>query len=126
MAIAEGKPVVPGTPDNFNQLRDEISKLSKNLDVEGQLTAFRNSIQVLGGDRRISNAHYYLLELDPSAGKVTIKSYSQTQLAVASADYMTLEKRIGNDNRDAVLVSADSIEALKLPFPNYYLDTDIF
>ncbi len=126
MAISEGKPIVPGTPDNYNELRVEISSLSKTLDVEGHLTTFRNSIEVLGGERRVSNAHYYLLELDPSAGRVIIKAYSQTQLATASADYMTLERRIVNDNRDAVLVSADSIEALKLAFPNYYLDTDIF
>lgn len=39
---------------------------------------------------------------------------------------MTLEKRIANDNRDAVLVSADSIEALKFAFPNYYLDAEYF
>jgi hypothetical protein len=38
---------------------------------------------------------------------------------------MTLEKRL-DVNKDAVLVSAESIEALKLAFPNYYLDTDIF
>jgi ppGpp synthetase/RelA/SpoT-type nucleotidyltranferase len=126
MAIAEGKPNVPGTTDDFNELRKEITFLSKTLDVEGHLTAYRDSIQVLGADRRLSNAHYYLLELDPAAGRVIIKSYTQTQLATASLDYMTLEKRITNDNRDAVLVSADSIEALKLAYPNYYLDTDIF
>lgn len=126
MAIAEGKPVVPDTPDNFNELKKEISSLANMLDVEGHLTAFRKSIEVLGGDKRISNAHYYLLELDPSAGRVIIKAYAQTQLATASADYMTLEKRIANDNRDAVLVSADSVEALRLAFPNYYLDADFF
>ncbi len=126
MAITEGKPTVPGTPTTLTELRIEINSLSTLLDVVGHLTTFRNSIEVLGGDRRISNAHYYLLELDPSAGRVIIKTYSQTQLATASADYMTLEKRITNDNRDAVLVSADSIEALRLAFPNYYLDTDLF
>ncbi len=126
MAITEGKPIVPNTPDDPIELRKEIIYLSNKLDVEGHLTAFRNSIQVLGSDMKISNAHYYLLELDPAAGRVIIKSYTQNQLSVASVDYMTLEKRINNENRDAVLVSADSIEALKLAFPNYYLDTDIF
>jgi hypothetical protein len=46
-------------------------------------------------------------------------------LTVASSDYITLEKRIG-EGKDAVLVSADSIEALRLAFPNYYLDTNLF
>lgn len=124
MAIAEGKPIVPGTPDNINDLKAEIIVLSNHLDVEGHLTTFRDSIQVLSSDG--VDGHYYLLELDPSAGHVIVKSYTQTQLATASSDYITLEKRIANDNRDAVLVSADSVEALRLAFPNYYLDTDLF
>ena len=126
MAIEEGKPIVPNTPDNFVALRTEITRLAEFLNVDGHLTAFRKSIEILGGDKRITNAHYYLLELDPTAGRIIIKSYAQTQLATASSDYLTLEKRIANDNRNAVLVSAESIEALKLAFPNYYLDTDIF
>ncbi|MBS1777849.1 MAG: RelA/SpoT domain-containing protein [Bacteroidetes bacterium] len=127
MAITEGKPTVPNTPLDIDALRSEITLLSKKLDVEGHLTTFRNSIEVLGGgDRRASRSHYYLLELDASAGRVYIKAYSQTQLATASADYIAIEKRIANDNRDAVLVSADSIDALKLAYPNYYLDTDLF
>ncbi|ALD20978.1 RelA/SpoT domain-containing protein [Hymenobacter sp. DG25A] len=126
MAISEGKPTVPDTPDDIKQLRQEITRLANKLDVVGHLTTFRKSIEVLGGERRLSNAHYYLIELDPAAGRVIIKSYAQTQLATASADYLLLEKRIANDTRDAVLVSADSVEALKLAFPNYYLDADFF
>ncbi len=126
MAISEGKPIVPDTPDDIDELRSEITALAKALNVEEHLITFRNSIQVLSGEQRISNAYYYLLELDPSAGRVMIRAYTQTQLDIASSDYLTIEKRISNDNRNAVLVSANSIEALKLAFPNYYLDTDIF
>lgn len=126
MAITEGKTTVPGTPIHFDELKEEIHYLSLKLNVFGHLTAFRKSIMVLGDDKPISNAHYYLLELDAENGRVRIKPYTQTQLSIASEDYMVLEKRIANDNRDAVLVSADSIEALKLAFPNYYLDADLF
>lgn len=125
MAITEGKPIVPGTSEDIGELRSEISYLSRKLEVEKHLTTFRESIQVLASNRKIKNAYYYLLELDPAMGRVIIKEYSQNQLKTASADYMTLEKRI-TDKRDAVLVSADSIEALRLAYPNYYLDTDIF
>jgi hypothetical protein len=125
MAIEEGKPIVSGTPSDVNELRSEIIALSAKLDVDEHLTAYRDTIEVLSSGNT-TNAHYYLLELDPYEGRVIIKSYSQTQLATASSDYLTLEKRIINDRRDAVLVSADSVEALKLAFPNYYLDTDLF
>jgi hypothetical protein len=126
MAITEGKPSVPNTPEDINTLREEISQLANLLDVEGHLTAFRTSLTVIGGDRKVFNAHYYLLELDASARNINIKAYTQNQLAQASADYLTLEKRIIDDNKDVVLVSADSIDALKLAYPNYYLDTELF
>lgn len=126
MAISEGKPTVPDTSENIAELKKEINFLSRKLEVEKHLTAFRKSIEVLTSDRRINNAYYYLLELDPTAGRVIIKAYSQNQLKTASKDYVTLERRISNDKRDAVLVSADSIDALRLAYPNYYLDTDIF
>jgi len=125
MAIIEGKPTVPGTSENETELREEIMELAQKLDVEGHLTAFRESIEVIG-QKSTKGAHYFLLELDPVKKRITIKPYTQTQLITASRDYMTLEKRILNDNRDAVLVSADSIESLKLAFPNYYLDTEYF
>lgn len=125
MAILEGKPIVPGTSQDFDELTEEIRYLAEKLDVEGHLTTFRQSIEVIG-EKRIPNAHYYLLELNPYERKVTIKPYSHTQLDIASSDYLTLERRIYDDNRDAVLVSADSIESLKLAFPNYYLDTEYF
>ncbi len=126
MAITEGKPIVPGTTEDFSQLRKEISDLAAELDIEGHLTAFQKSIQVLSGENRIPNAHYYLMELDPGAGSVRIKAYTQTQLDIASADYTIFERRAAFTNRDVVLVSADSLEALKLAFPNYYLDSEKF
>jgi len=125
MAIKEGKPTVPGTSENYQILKNEITELANKLDVEGHLTTFRESIEVIG-QKYTKGAHYFLLELDPVRKRVTIKPYTQTQLVTASLDYVTLEKRILNDNRDAVLVSADSIESLKLAFPNYYLDTEYF
>jgi len=126
IAISEGKPTVPGTSENINELRDEVIFLEKKLEVETHLSTFRHSIQVMSSKKRLAKAYYYLLDLDPDEGRVVIKSYTQNQLKTASEDYMTLEKRIMAGKRDAVLVSADSVKALKLAYPNYYLDTDIF
>lgn len=126
MAIAEGKPVVPNTSENVNILRSEIINLSTQLEVEAHLKTFRSSIQVMSSHRKTSDAYYYLLDLDPDEGRVVVRSYTHNQLKTASSDYMSLEKRITSGKRDAVLVSADSVKALKLAYPNYYLDTDIF
>jgi ppGpp synthetase/RelA/SpoT-type nucleotidyltranferase len=82
MAQREGKPCVPNTPEDMNKLKHEIMKLATKLYVEGHLTAFRESIEILA-DRRINNAQYYLLELDAAVLKIRIKSYKHTQLATA-------------------------------------------
>jgi hypothetical protein len=126
MAIREGKPIVENTSEDINVLREEIIHLTDKLHVETHLTAFRDSIEIIGGDSKAQGTHYYLLELNSRDRTVRIRRYNQTQLATASNDYMTLEKRIFDENTDAVLVSAESIEALKLAFPNYYLDTHYF
>ena len=126
MAIKERKPVVPGTSEDFKNLKDEIILLADKLKVEGHLTAFRQSIEVINETSKIVDAHYYLLELDPIRRRVVVRPYSQTQILTASEDYLTLEQRIINDSKDAVLVSADSVESLKLAYPNYYLDTEYF
>lgn len=126
MAIKERKPVVLGTSESYEELQAEIIYLSDKLKVEGHLTAFRQSIEVINEASKFVDAHYYLLELDPIKRRVVVKPYSQTQILTASEDYLTLEQRILNDSKDAVLVSADSIESLKLAYPNYYLDTEYF
>ena len=124
LAILEDKPVVPGTSESYIVLRDEIKYLADKLKVVEHLLAFRDSMETISIGRR-GGSYYYLLDLDAEARKVTIKSYNKTQLEVASADYLTLEKRI-DAKRNAVLVSADSVESLKAAFPNYYLDTHFF
>lgn len=125
MAIQENKPIVEGTSDNIDELKRDVIHFSNKLDVEGHLTTFRNSLRIID-EKKIANAHYYLLELDAAARRVFITPYTQKELTVASRDYIALEERITDDKKDAVLVAAESLEALKLAFPNYYLDTDLF
>jgi hypothetical protein len=44
----------------------------------------------------------------------------------ASEEYLKIEREIAGNNFDVVLVSAESLEALRRAYPNYYLDTTIF
>lgn len=125
MAMQENKPIIEGTSSNFSELKAEIIELSNNLNIEGHLRTFSDSIKIID-EKQITNAHYYLLELDATTRRVFVTPYSQNQLPKASKDYVELEERIGNDKKDAVLVAAESLDALKLAFPNYYLDTALF
>ncbi len=126
MAMREERPTIPNTPTTFRELQKDIIALEDKLDVEGHLSTFRDSLSVFDEDRLTSDAHYYLLELDVTSRRVLIKGYKQNELLKASDEYLSLERRIVGSNTDAVLVSADSLEKLRLAYPNYYLDTDLF
>ena len=126
MAMKEERPLAPNTPTKFEELRNEIIELEKKLKVITHLNAFRASLKVLDTNPVIINAHYYLLELNITDRKFLIYSYKSTELHKASERYLSLEKNNTGKVIDAVLVSAESVSALKLAFPNYYLDTDLF
>lgn len=126
MAIIEGKPTIHGTSDNYTLLRKEITDLNEKLSIEIKLSALRKAVEVMGSEKKVYNGHYFLLELDVKQRKMSIRTYTKNQLEMASSDYLNAEKRGLTNNKDSVLVSAESLEALKLAFPNYYLDTDIF
>jgi ppGpp synthetase/RelA/SpoT-type nucleotidyltranferase len=127
MAIKESRPLIPNTPTTYKELQLEIMELSKKLDVIGHLDAFRQSLSIFDEENPDKDAQYYLLELDVSSRRVLVKSYTQSEIVRASRDYIELEaKNINIPTTDVVLVSADSIEKLKIAYPNYYLDTAIF
>jgi ppGpp synthetase/RelA/SpoT-type nucleotidyltranferase len=127
MAIKESRPLIPNTPTTYKELQLEIVDLSKKLDVIGHLDAFRQSLSIFDEENPDKDAQYYLLELDVASRRVLVKSYTQSEIVKASKDYIELEaKNIKIPTTDVVLVSADSIEKLKIAYPNYYLDTALF
>ncbi len=48
------------------------------------------------------------------------------ELDKASRDYLAAEKAIAGSSGDAVLVSVDSMAALRRAYPKYFLDTKRF
>jgi hypothetical protein len=125
MAISEGTALVPETPTSADELRAELRKYYKELDVEGHLKTYNQAMNIL--DLADSpNAHYYLLRLDAEYKTISVQSFKQGQLEKASAVYLETEKDIANKNIDAVLVSADSVAALRKAYPNYFVDTETF
>ena len=76
---------------------------------------------------RAKNAQYYLLQLDPSAKTVAVTGYRANELDRASIEYLDAERRINEKTgSQVVLVSVDSLGALRRAFPNYFLDTSLF
>jgi hypothetical protein len=74
------------------------------------------------------DSHYFLLELNPNTRQMKVTGYGSDDLPRASRDYLSVEKAAieGKSGLDAVLVSVESVKALKQAYPNYFLDTHQF
>lgn len=123
IAIREGCVPVWGAPENARQLRREIARYVEKLDVERHLHAYGATLKTL--DASDQDAHYYLLVLNPEDKLVYVTGYKSDELETATHDYLVAEQG-GQGKADAVLVSAESLVALKRAYPNYFLDTKVF
>ncbi|GAB5451847.1 MAG: RelA/SpoT domain-containing protein [Halioglobus sp.] len=125
IALKERRAPVPGTPDDRVQLREQIAYLAKELDVIQRLTSYNRALRAFEGDE-IKKAHYYLMELKPKESRIYITPYSKGQLSIASDAYARAEVALSDEGGDAVLVSVESVAALRRAYPNYFADTTVF
>jgi hypothetical protein len=123
-AKMESTNLVPGTPSDNAELKSEMVGYFEKLDVENHLHAYGTALQEL--EHFESDAHYFLLTLDTATKKLEVQGYKFEELKKASEDYLAVEKTIQGSTKDAVLVSVDSISALRKAYPNYFLDTNAF
>lgn len=125
MAFRENCPIVPNTPTNRKELRDELEYYATSLDVEHRLQLYAQTLRIPEKAGQIKDAKLFLLELDVQAMRLRITGYKAEEEQKAASDYLAVE-RTPYGTRDSVLVSVDSFLALKRAYPNYYLDTHRF
>lgn len=127
LALMEGTPPVPGTPDDPETLVRELNEASHHIDAVGRLRAYGTAPQILESPDSKKN-HFFLLELDAAEMKLEIRGYRGSQVLDAADDYLAAEKRFSAEGAggDAVLVSVDSLASLRRAYPNYYFDTKMF
>jgi hypothetical protein len=126
IAHRERTALVPGTPADKGDLIGELQRYAAELDVVRQLQAYTVTLQAVG-DSKLRGAHYYLLRLDPKTVQVTVWGYKARDLESASEHYLRIEREISDQpGADAVLVSVESLAALKRAYPNYFFDTAAF
>ncbi|MDG2523173.1 RelA/SpoT domain-containing protein [Caulobacter segnis] len=125
IAAIEGCAPVPGVPTDRNKLNRELGFLASKLNVEAVLAAYNMSLNYTA--ERVKEAKYFLVDLDPATRNVKVARFRARQSEAANETYTEWERRIpeGSD-RQVVLVSVDSISALKRAYPNYFLDTGRF
>ncbi len=126
-ALEEGCATVPGTPTEDEALRKEIQKYSRRLDAASRLKEYRDLIKVIAPLSSAKRLKFFLLERRPDLRKLTIRSYRPGQQLKIAREYLAAERDAGGiDGAEAVLVSADSIQAVQRAYPNYQLDTTYF
>lgn len=89
--------------------------------------AYASAIQTVV--QRVQDAHYFLLELDPTLANpvLNVTGFSREKTAEAQKAYAEAEIKVKEKpGTDAVLVSVDSISNLSHAYPNYYADTRVF
>lgn len=126
IANREKSPAVPNTPTDRRELKAELSEIAMQLDVVPRLQQYAHALRT-PEYFTTQGAHFYLLTLDARAGRLTVQGFRADEMAQANERYLTVEKEITETpGADAVLVSVDSVEALRRAYPNYYADTQVF
>jgi len=118
--------LVPNTPKTKTALVAELKKLIKDLSVFQTLSAYANAVNY-AVQRAHKSDHYFLLNLEPSEGRMSVTAYKRNELERATSEYLEVEKKISKEaGAEAVLVSVDSLAVLRRAYPNYFLDTALF
>jgi hypothetical protein len=126
LALREGTPSVPGTPEDTAALTKELRSYVKKLKVIDRLQAYGTTLQHVERTMEgVKGGHTFLLELDVKAQQLSIWDFESA--VQAAEQYEAVERAIENEpNKDVVLVSVESLAALRRAYPNYFLDTTAF
>jgi hypothetical protein len=128
IALREKCPIVPGTPVDKDEIVRELRELKDKLNVETVLKGWSTSLEIVKS-KSVPNAVAYLLEIDPVASKVMYRGFTEEEADQAPKLYLEREKEIAANlvpGAQVVLASVTSLQALRIAFPNYYLDTRVF
>lgn len=128
IAFRKKTPPVPGTPTRPKELIAELRKHARSLEVNSRLRAYGAALRTMEHPG-LEDSHYFLLQLEPSSGTVTVTGFKAHELEKAAAAYEAAERSVADSKAlgsDAVLVSVESVGALRRAYPNYFLDTTVF
>jgi hypothetical protein len=126
VALKEGTPPVPNTPSDPRELNAELKRTRDELQVEAKLRIYGTALETVGG-QQMADARFFLLQLDSINEKLTITPFKAAEMEKANAEYLRIEKAIaGQAGKEAVLVSVNSLAALRRAYPSYFLDTKRF
>jgi hypothetical protein len=119
----------PRAPEHDKYSAQEVYQMlidkEQELDVIGKLTGFKVVARHIENDKR--KGHYHLIVLDLDKRNANIRSFTKSAVDIANIQYSEIEKDIKlGANLQVVLVTSQSIKALKQAYPSYFLDAELF
>jgi ppGpp synthetase/RelA/SpoT-type nucleotidyltranferase len=122
-ARREKSPPVPDAPENMDDLVQELQQIVDREKIVACLLGWNNTIHYFEEPER-RDVHTFLMRLDPNNQSLRVWSFKREQLVLAQEQYKIQEKEAESDPLvQVVLVSVESMEALRKAYPNYYVDT---
>lgn len=122
-AIEENTSIVEGAPTSIHAIITEIRDLMHELDVDHKLLTIGLATEVTKLTKKFRKRKtpaYYLLKLNTARPDLDIEKFTSIDKATDAYNQFEIIK---NDQRiDAVLVSAQSFDALTHAYPNYFAD----
>jgi ppGpp synthetase/RelA/SpoT-type nucleotidyltranferase len=126
IATREKRPLVPNTPTDRSIRKRLIKELVAQESIITLLSAWNTAIK-RQEDATNKQSVAFLLELDTAKKMLRMIPFREDEMLFAEARYMEREKETEkNQDIQIVLVSADSVAALRRAYPNYYVDTSAF
>ena len=126
-AIIERCPLVPNTPEDKEELCDELRPICQRLRIPDVFVGISYGVRAV--EKHEPKASFspkaFILTLDSEKKETRAKPFAMVRDAEAAL--LELEK----ENKDkphlqTVMASAGSLRALRKAYPNYYLDTEKF
>ena len=120
IARRENTPTAPDTPTDIGELEKEIRECDQRLAITEQLAAFQLLTHQFQG---IKKNDWVVLELDMEAEEIRLMTFGAAGWESANSHYLNRELETKDNSRvQIVLVSTNSLTALRRVYPNFFLD----
>jgi ppGpp synthetase/RelA/SpoT-type nucleotidyltranferase len=123
-ALKENTSVVSGVPRNLDDLTAKIKALCLRHKTENFLESCRMTIT--SHDRKVEKPYYQLIIFDAKHIQTWTLSYERHEAELAFSKLAKVEKEASGRDQYVVLVSIESLNALREAYPNYWIDVGPF
>ncbi len=119
-ALKEKTNLVPGVPHSLDDLTAKIKALCSRHKTENFLEGCRMTIT--SHDREVQKPYYQLIIFDAKHIQTWTLSYERHETELAFSKLAEVEKEAPGRDQYVVLVSIESLNALREAYPNYWID----